>query len=293
MAISLYSIHSGIWPKSIIYPKDYDGGESLCLDWDLGKVDDAEKKKVINSWVSILPTLKNLRHLNLWSNVNQPLFDAICKVHQLDTLQIKMSNVKTITAIGELTAIRSLTMGSSTKVESIEPLTDLATLKLLDIENFKLIESFAPLTSMKGLEVLAVTGSMWSKQAIASLEPFGEMTWLTYLALDVSGASSLRPLGNLKNLKELGIGGRLPYEEYAWLAGKLPNANCRWFLPYVELVASGIGRCKRCKHESMVMVTGRGKPALCRRCDAAELEKHVDLFNQVLASARVGQETAS
>jgi hypothetical protein len=288
MSISLCAIHSGIWPKSIIYPKDYDGGESLCLDWDLGKIDDAEKKKVIKSWVSILPTLKNLSHLKLWSNVTQSLFDAICQVHRLDTLQIKRSNVKTLTAISELTAIRSLTIGSSTKVESIEPLTGLATLKLLDIENFKLIENFAPLSSMKSLEVLAVTGNMWSKQAIASLEPFGEMKWLTYLALDVSGAPNLRPLGNLKNLKALDISGRLSYEEYAWLAGKLPNTNCRWFQPYAELVASGIGRCEKCKQESMVMVTGRGKPVLCKHCEAAKLEKHVDLFNKILADARLG-----
>jgi hypothetical protein len=126
---------------------------------------------------------------------------------------------------------------------------------------------------------------MWSRQAIGSLQPFASMTWLSSLVIDTSSVSSLRPLARLAGLRELGLGGKLPFEEYAWLSAQLPNTDCRWFSPYHELAGTGLGACKRCQRDSMVMVTGKGKPVLCRHCDAAKLAEHVARFEAVRASA--------
>lgn len=112
------------------------------------------------------------------------------------------------------------------------------------------------------------------------------MTWLSSLAIDTSSVTSLRALSKLTGLKELNVGGKLPFEEYAWLAAKLPNTQCRWFMPYCELAGSGYSHCKTCQQDSMVMLTGKGKPVLCKHCDAVKVDKHAAAFNTVRAAAQ-------
>jgi len=274
------------WPKSIIHPEQYDGAEALCLSWDLGAVPAGEKKKVIATWVGLLPKLHDVRRLQVWSHVTQPLFDAICKLSNLEVLQIKWSNVHTLDSIRGLDQLKALSIGSSTRVESIEPLAALESLEYLEVENFKLVNDFSPFVSLRRLKYLSVTGSMWTRQAIESLEPFSRMTWLTSLNVDTSHVKSVRALETLKNLESLGIGGRLPYEEYASLSVKLPNTECRWFQPYLDISQTGYSPCKACRRKSMVMVTGKGKPVLCKYCDEEKLAKHVRLFEQAQIAAR-------
>ena len=283
--ITEYPFDPSHWPKSIIYPEQHHSGDTLRLDWDLGRVPENEKKKVIAAWAKTLPSLSNLRRLCVWSHVTQPLFDAICEVTSLEVLHLKWSNVRHLDAIRGLRTLKALSIGSSTRVESITPLGDLPSLELLEIENFKRISDFSPLLKLHSLRDLSVTGSMWSKQAVASLQPFAEMTWLTSLCVDTSSVSSIRELAALTNLESLGVGGRLPYAEYAWLAAKLPNTVCQWFQPYLDLADSGYSPCKSCGKASMVMVTGKGKPVLCRHCDEAKLAKHVSQFEQARAAA--------
>ena len=277
--------HTSHWPTSITHPDQYESGTTLSLSWDLGDISDSEKKKVIAAWVKSLPLLSHITHLRVWSHVTQPLFDAICELSNLEVLQIKWSNVSRLDAIRNLSALKALSIGSSTRVESITPLAALQSLELLEIENFKLITDFSPLVDLRSLRHLSVSGSMWSKQAVASLEPFAKMTWLSSLCVDTSNVKSLRTLEPLTNLKSLGIGGRLPYDEYAWLSAKLPNTECQWFQPYLDLSESGYSPCTSCGEKSMVMVTGKGKPVLCRHCDDAKLAKHVGLFEQARAAA--------
>ena len=286
MTIIEYPFHVKQWPKTIIHPEEYDGGEALSLSWDLGSVDEAEKKKVIRAWTAKLPTLQHLRKLKLWTHVTQPVFDAACTLAGLEVLQVKWSNIQNLDAIARLQHLRALSIGSSTRVKSIEPLTSLSSMQLLEIENFKSISDFSPLTKLNTLEHLTVAGSMWSRQAIASLEPFAAMTWLTSLGVDTSSVTSLRPLAALTGLKELSVGGKLPFEEYAWLAAKLPNTWCRWFAPYYELAGSGYSNCKSCKQDSMVMLTGKGKPILCKHCDAVKVNRHVASFDAVRSAAQ-------
>lgn len=258
----------------------------LSLAWDLGAVDEAEKKKVMQAWVKKLPTLQHLKRLNLWTHVNQAVFDAACALPNLEVLRIKWGNVQDISAIAQLRKLRALYFGSATRVKSIAPLGELPALEILLLENFKSIDDFTPLTALRSLRDLSVTGSMWSRQAIGSLAPFAEMTWLESLALDTSSVQSLKPLSRLTGLQSLDLGGRLPFEEYAWLSAKLPHTECRWFSPYYPLAGSGHSLCKTCSQDSMVMLTGKGKPTLCLNCDAAKVAQHAQKFEAVRASAR-------
>jgi hypothetical protein len=276
-----YPFHVNQWPRMVKAPEDIDAvGEALSISWDLGDITEADKKRITKGWVQRLPTLHGLRRLRIWNHVTQPVFDAACQLTQLEVLQIKWSNVQDLGAIAGLKHLRALSIGSSTRVQSIEPLAQLSALELLEIENFKALTDFSPLTRLKALRSLSVTGSMWSRQAIESLEPFAQMTGLDELYLDTSSVRSLRPLAALKGLKELGVGGRLPMEEYAWLSARLPHTQCRWFQPYFELAGTGYTECKRCGRDSMVMLTGKGKPTLCKHCDEIKVSKHVEQYER-------------
>ncbi|WP_266170536.1 leucine-rich repeat domain-containing protein [Dyella subtropica] len=285
-AMTLSPFHTSRWPRSIVNVADYDGGERLTLSWDLGRVSETEKKQAIRQWCLKLPELQHVRWLSLWTHVTQPLFDAACQIHDLECFNTKGSNVKSLRAIEHLRKLRYLSIGKSTKVESVEPLAALSDLKQLHIENFKSITDFSPLLALTGLESLSVTGSMWTRQKVASLEPFAHMTWLQTLTVDTSSVHSLRPLANLKNLKELGVGGRLPMQEYAWLAAKLPNTECRWFSAYFELASSGIGRCKKCNQNSEVMLTGKGAGCACKHCDKEKVQRHEAAFHEAMERAK-------
>ena len=126
------TFHTNQWPRAISNPDEYDGGEVLSLSWDLGTVSESEKKKIIQAWIAKLPTLKNLKRLNLWSQVTQSIFDAVCELPQLEVLQIKWSNVQDLSAISKLQNLWGLSMGSSTRVKSIEPLMLLQSLIIGD-----------------------------------------------------------------------------------------------------------------------------------------------------------------
>jgi len=283
--IDPYPFHVSQWPKSIAHDSDYDGGERLRLSWDLGRLAEKEKKQAIKQWSEKLPDMHDVRWLSLWSHVAPPLFEAACRMTNLECLQIKWSNIRDISAIENLRHLRYLYVGSSTKIESIEPLSALSKLQLLEIENFKLITDFSPLNRLKSLESLAVTGSMWTRQNVGALETFTQMTWLKSLALDTWKVETLRPLANLQALEFLGLGNRLPMPEYAWLSAMLPNTQCRWFKPYLDLAGIGFSRCTACKQDSKVMLTGKGAKLLCRLCDSKKIEQHEAAFNAVKSQA--------
>jgi len=288
--IDPYPFHVSQWPKSIAHYGDYDGTERLRLSWDLGRLSEKEKKQAIKQWSERLPELHDVRWLSLWSHVAPPVFEAVCQMTGLECLQIKWSNVRDISAIGNLRNMRYLYFGSSTKIESIEPLSALSNLHLLEIENFKLITDFSLLTRLNSLESLAVTGSMWARQDVGALETFSKMTWLKSLALDTWKVETLRPLANLQALQFLDLGNRLPMAEYAWLSAMLPNTQCRWFKPYLDLAGIGFSRCTQCKQDSKVMLTGKGAKLLCRFCDSKHVERHEAAFNEAKLRATAERE---
>ena len=287
-----YPFQASEWPKSVARVQDFVGeGERLRLNWDLGIAPEREKKAVIKAWVEKLPDLTHLRRLSIWSQVPPAVLEAACALRGLEVLEIKGTSAETLRPLAQLTQLHSLSIGGATKVESVEPLAALQELRLLEIANFKRVTDFTPLQSLRRLESLAVTGSMWARQDVGSLEPFAAMTWLTSLTLDTSGVDSLRPLAALRQLKRLEVSGRLPMEEYAWLAAHLPTTECRWFAPYQELSALGIGRCPKCTAQTMVMLTGRRAGDACRVCDSAKVRRHAEAF-QAAREAAVAQTQA-
>jgi hypothetical protein len=273
--------HADAWPDAIRLPAEITPGTRLTLGWDA----DADTKKNIAAWVEALPKLQQLSGVCAWTHVTPALFEALCTLRGLTHLQIKWSNLEKLDAIAGLRKLTHLHIGSSTRVESIEPLCEVGSLQYLAIENFKRITDFSPLARLTGLRELRIVGSMWTRQAVESVEPLATMTWLEELWVDTSNTKSIRPLERLQNLRFLAISGRRTVEEYAWLAGRLPRTRCQWFEPFLDLSAKGFGACRKCKQQTMVMVTGKGKPTLCRSCDEAKLARHVQQFEDLRAAS--------
>jgi hypothetical protein len=157
-------------------------------------------------------------------------------------------------------------------------------LKHLNLENLKLIKDLSPLSRLSALRQLSAMGAFpdtaWE---VDSLEPIGKLTSLEYFTMGMlrPKSLSLRPLAGLKKLRFLGLDNRLPMSEYAWLSRRLPSTECMRFAPYVPVGKSWSMECRKCKASTeVVLVTGKGGPYLCMKCDAAKLSKYVAAYDE-------------
>lgn len=123
MSLSQEQIRWGFWnnlhaqkqvPGHITYLEDYTPGETLVLNiTQLDEVNSYQQNKIVNRWCERLPELMEVRHLWFVSRVNQRMFDAACRVPNLEALFIKWSGIKSIETLGEAGHLRHLHLGSS------------------------------------------------------------------------------------------------------------------------------------------------------------------------------------
>ncbi|HYW73249.1 MAG TPA: hypothetical protein VE961_19670 [Pyrinomonadaceae bacterium] len=177
-----------------------------------------------------------------------------------------------------------MSIDSCSRVHSLAELSHLEGLEGLAIINFKNVHDAGPLSGLTNLQELAIAGSTWTRMKIESLQPLSSLTALRQLHLTNLKVvnESLKPLAALARLERLEIANFYPMEEFAWLSGKLKNTCCSWFQPYVDV---SFLECPRCGGGNSVMLSGKGKPVLCRTCDRVRLERHVDSFMKIAASA--------
>lgn len=137
------------------------------------------------------------------SRVPQALFDAACRVDDLEGLWIKHSGIRSLEALGQANALRYFHLGSSTALESIAPLQSCTSLRGLGLENIKRISRLDELRSLQSLEELSVQGSTWTTQRVETLEPLGALSELRYLSIINLRAAdkTLRPLFSLRKLE--------------------------------------------------------------------------------------------
>jgi len=162
-----------------------------------------QQTALVRQWCQLLPTLSQVRTLWLTTRVPQALFDAACRMPNLQDFWIKWSAVTNITGIQGLTNLRYFHLGSSTALRSIHPLAELTQLKWLGLENLKLVSTIDPIGSLTQLEGLTLQGSMWNNWKIRTLAPLSSLHNLRYLALAGlrSHDRTLAPLFALRNLE--------------------------------------------------------------------------------------------
>ena len=271
-------------PNTITGPEEFRGGASLaifCTQTGLGA---AAQRRLVDEWCSVLPTLNSVTHIWFHSRVPQRLFEAACRVPSLIGIWIKWSGIEDLEPLSSMKGLSALYLGSSTKITSIDPLVRMTGLKHLNLENLKLIKDLSPLSRLSALRQLSAIGAFpdaaWE---VDSLEPIGQLTCLEYFNMGMlrPKSLSLRPLAGLKKLRFLGLDNRLPMSEYAWLSRRLPSTECMRFKPYVPVGKDWGIQCRKCKSsKDVVLVTGKGGPHLCKKCDAPKLAKYVAAYEE-------------
>lgn len=226
-------IEKGFWcwnieddhpPKSITLLEDYKASEKLNLV--ITQLDTIAKhqNKIIDDWCKKLPELIEIKYLWLDSKVNQKIFDAVCKMTNLEALYIKWSSVKNINNLQNLKNLKHLWFGSSTQVEEIEVLGKLSDLITLTLVNLKKISDFSIISNLSKLEGLGIDGSTWTAQKIDTLDPVRHLTELKYLTVINTKImdKSLEPILSLKKLVRFNSSYNYPAEEFKKLK-ELPN----------------------------------------------------------------------
>ena len=155
--------------------------------------------------IRCVPTLDRVKTLWLTTRVPQVLFDAACRMPNLQDLWIKWSGLTDINAIQGVPGLRYFHLGSSTGLRSIHPLAELIKLRWLGLENLRRIRTLEPVGALTQLEGLTLQGSMWSNWKVRTLMPLRSLTGLRYLALAGLRADdrTLAPLFALRGLETL------------------------------------------------------------------------------------------
>lgn len=254
------------WPEAIHeVAKTSNETERLRL---VSKVSGFEK-------LSHLPGLKDL-----WCfDINAKRLEILRRCKTLERLYIDGLRTADLFVLRDLSQLEVLSLERCSQISKLDALQSNLNLKGLGIINFKNVDSISVVGKLTNIRALAIAGGMWARMKIRTLGPISELEYLT--DLDLSNLKvedeSLRPLGGLENLRYLNIANFYPMEEFAWLSGKLKNAKCTWFAPYIDFKH---GMCKKCGSATMVMLTGKGKPQLCKHCDDGRLAKHVHAFHK-------------
>ena len=265
-------------PKSISYPEEYDNSDKvniLCTQINLSQ---AKQSKLIKEWCEVLPSLDNIKYIWFFSKVPQLLFDALCRMKNLEGVYIKWSGIENLENIKNLSKLKYLHIGSSSKVVSITPLKYLINLKYLELESFKQIVDLTPLSTLTQLEGLAITGSFSGDQKIDSLKPLGalkSLEWLNLMGTVVKDAS-LEPVTKLEKLKHLSLAYLYPVEEMARVVAKLTSTQ-HGITAYQSLDDA---ICKKCANDVLILPTGKGKRSFCPQCHPEKLTKLVDDFQK-------------
>lgn len=273
-------------PDTITRPSEGVAGAKVAILCTRTGLPAKAQSRLVSEWCELLPTLGEVRSLWFHSRVPQPLFDAACRVPNLDALYVKWSGVTNLEALTNLRNLRHLFLGSSAGVVDIAPLASMRSLRSLGLENLKRVTKLEVLAGLADLEELGFVGADGQRNRVETLTPLAglnRLRWLHLGGIHVDDGS-LDPLRMLLNLRWLNLGNYFDARAFAKLAAQLPQTQCDWFRPFKTFDAS-VFPCVRCKSNGRVMTSGKGSKLLCPTCDSAALERHVALFRQAMAEA--------
>ena len=209
-----------------------------------------------------LPSLSAIRRL--WCvNTKRNIVSSISACTQLSALYLDALSASDLRFLRPFSNLEVLRLDGATQVTSFDPVGELRQLRGLSLEHFPKVRSIEPLAGLTQLEVLDVSGSIWTRMRVESLEPIRELKSLRFLSLTnlKPEDDSLRALSDSTALRGLRLANFYPVEEMARLAASLPTTSCDWFFPYQELGQP----CEKCG-AGLLMPTGKGKRVFCPTC---------------------------
>ena len=192
-------------PPVWTYLDELTDSERICVACTQTGLPASKQASLVREWCNVLPTLHHVRTLWLTTRVPQVLFDAACRMPNLEGLWIKWSGLTNINAIQGLPKLRYFHLGSSTGLRSIQPVAELPQLKWLGLENLRRSRTIEPVGALAQLAGLTLQGSMWSNWKVRTLMPLSSLIVLKYLALAGLRADdrTLAPLFHLRSLETL------------------------------------------------------------------------------------------
>src|SRR5690554_2004488 len=107
---------------------------TLAMDFPDGTTK-KERNEIEKEWIENLPLLENVKHLSIRHRVNQPYFEAICKMKNLESIYFWTSTVEDLNSLKNLPSLISLHLQRFSKLIDISPLLEIKSLNRLSIEN--------------------------------------------------------------------------------------------------------------------------------------------------------------
>lgn len=247
---------------------------------DLKDFDSNEKSLFLSASAKNLDTLKTLSIENLWLvGANDIELRKILSFISLKYLNLYQVLAKDLSILEIQENLETLILEWSTKASSLWDISKNTNLRTLEILDFSKLESVDQLSSATQLKSLVFGGGHGKPIKIETLKPLESLNGLESLGLINLKVldGSLEPLGNLKTLKNLNISNQFETKEYAWLATRLQNTQCKLF--------EAVNTCKITGTDNEIvwdtMVTGKRKPFLLSTIDHKRIEKYIKDFERL------------
>ena len=195
-----------------------------------------QRQEIEAKWMSVLPTLDNVKVLSVRHRVKQDFFDAICKMKNLERLMFWTSTVEDISNIKNLTKLKNLKLWSFSRLKDISPLLSLKRLIILSIDNCFKIENYEIVGKMTQLIGLELCGNTFAPKNLRlnSLKPFETLKKLKHL--DLSSASvidnSYESLLKMTSLERFDITVNIPKATRELIKTKHKNLKAGFFMDW-------------------------------------------------------------
>jgi hypothetical protein len=176
---------------------------------------------------------RSLRHL-IATAADQGFIDEISTLDGLERLELEWPvTASDLSALRKLTKLRHLSISGPRHVTDFKPLLELPNLRRLLVENAKHLSDAEWLSGAHHLEVIGLEGSIWTRQRIDSLKPFGGLRSLRGLFLTSVQLrdKDLTPIADCPKLEILACARFAPRAGFEQLQERRPDLRCRWFEP--------------------------------------------------------------
>ncbi|MBC7000838.1 hypothetical protein [Cytophaga sp. FL35] len=191
----------------------------------IGFQNEANKTKELKIWNSMLEQLDNVEYIWTYHKLNQTTFESIGRMKNLKGINIKWSSIKDLECLKDKTEIEHLNLGLSTGLRSIQPICELPNLITIESENLKKVNDWKYLGNLKQLQGLGISGGMYERLKLKSIDFIRELVNLKYLYLRSTKIldNSLEAIVGLKELQNLRLTNDWSEESIVQLRNTLPK----------------------------------------------------------------------
>ena len=170
-------------PHPVVQPEQARNSERLNVACTQTTLPPLRRRKIVAEWCELFPTLTNVRLLWLSSKVPQALFEAACRVPNLEGLYVKWSGISDLAPLAGARKVRWFHLGQTAQLGSIEPLATMSQLRWLGLELLSRVHELDPVGSLVDLEGLSLEGSIGTTWRVQTLRPLRHLEGLRYLSI--------------------------------------------------------------------------------------------------------------